>query len=42
MKVRVGGGYMAIHDFINQYTPVEIEKKHKKDPLNRFLKKLTV
>ena len=41
MKVRVGGGYMAIGEFIRTYTPLEIEKKNKKVPLNRFLQKLT-
>ena len=26
LKVRVGGGYLNIEDFVNQYSPVEQEK----------------
>ena len=27
LKVRVGGGYISIEDFIAQYLPIELEKK---------------
>ena len=30
LNVRVGGGYLAIDDFIDQYTPQELEKKERK------------
>jgi len=30
LNVRVGGGYLAIDDFIDQYTPLEMEKKDRK------------
>ena len=26
IKIRVGGGYLSIDEFIDQYTPVELEK----------------
>jgi len=26
IKIRVGGGYLSIDEFLDQYTPVELEK----------------
>ena len=40
--VRVGGGYMNIDEFINTYTPNEVEKIQRKEPLSRFQQKLAV
>ena len=41
IKVRVGGGYMNILDFLNTYTYQEIEKIPKKeDIIERFKSKL--
>lgn len=37
--VRVGGGYMFIKDFIEQYTPAEVEKIRRKDVIGRFASK---
>ena len=34
--VRVGGGYMYIEDFIDQYTQGEVEKVERRDVVNRF------
>ena len=34
--VRVGGGYMHIQEFINQYTQEESEKITRKDVLQKF------
>jgi len=31
MFVRVGGGYMFIKDFIEQYTPAEVDKIRRRD-----------
>ena len=42
IKVRVGGGYLAIDEFIDQYTPAELEKLERKDPLKRFSEKVAV
>ena len=43
IKVRVGGGFMHIDDFIEQYTPTEIEKIERRgDVIGRFGNKLTM
>ena len=36
LVVRVGGGYMLIQDFIEQYTVQEIERIQRKDVISRF------
>jgi len=36
IKIRVGGGYLSIDEFLDQYTPQELEKLERKDPLLRF------
>ena len=40
--VRVGGGYMGIEEFINQYTPEEVEKVQRKDVFAKFQNKMKV
>lgn len=42
ITVRVGGGYMGIDEFLDQYTPVELEKLERRDPLKRFAEKLAL
>ena len=42
IRVRVGGGYLSIDEFLDQYTPVEIEKLDRRDPLKRFSEKVAV
>jgi hypothetical protein len=42
IKVRVGGGYMSIDEFLDQYTPVELEKQQRRDPLTRFAEKVAI
>lgn len=42
IKIRVGGGYLSIDEFLDQYTPVELEKLERKDPLKRFSEKIAV
>jgi len=34
--IRVGGGYLSIDEFIDQFTAVELEKIERRDPLKRF------
>ena len=36
IKIRVGGGYLSIDEFLDQFTPDELEKLKRKDPLKRF------
>lgn len=42
IQVRVGGGYLSIDEFIDQYTPVELDKLEKRDPLKRLNEKVAV
>ena len=38
--IRVGGGYLSIDEFLDQFTPVELEKLERRDPLKRFSEKV--
>ena len=40
--IKVGGGFMSIDEFLDQYTPVELEKLERRDPLKRFAEKVAV
>lgn len=40
--VRVGGGYLSIDEFLDQYTPIELEKMERKDPLKKFSERVAV
>ena len=42
IKIRVGGGYLSIDEFLDQYTPVELERLERKDPMKRFNEKVAV
>ena len=42
IKIRVGGGYLSIDEFLDQYTPVEMERLDRKDPVKRFSEKVAV
>jgi hypothetical protein len=42
INIRVGGGYLSIEEFLDQYTPVELEKLERMDPLKRFNEKIAV
>lgn len=42
IKIRVGGGYLSLDEFLDQYTPVELEKLERKDPIKRFSEKIAV
>ena len=34
--IRVGGGYLSIDEFLDQYTPAEFEKLGRQDPVKRI------
>jgi hypothetical protein len=38
----VGGGYLSIDEFLDQYTPAELEKMERKDPLKKFSEKVAI
>ena len=42
INIRVGGGYLAIDEFLDQYTPVELEKLERKDPLTKLSSRIAV
>ena len=42
IKIRVGGGFLSIDEFLDQYTPMELEKLERKDPLKRFSEKVAI
>ena len=42
IEIRVGGGYLSIDEFLDQYTPGELEKLERKDPLKRMSERLAV
>ena len=42
INIRVGGGYLSIDEFLDQYTPAELEKLERKDPLKKFTEKVAI
>ena len=42
IKIRVGGGYLSLDEFLDQYTPQELEKLERNDPLKRFSERVAV
>jgi Growth-Arrest-Specific Protein 2 Domain len=42
INIRVGGGYLSIDEFLDQYTPTELERLERKDPLKKFSEKVAV
>ncbi len=42
INIRVGGGFLSIDEFLDQYTPAELDKVERKDPLKRFSERVAV
>jgi hypothetical protein len=42
INIRVGGGYLSIDEFLDQYTPAELEKLERSNPMKRFSEKVAV
>ena len=42
IQIKVGGGFLSIDEFLDQYTPAELEKLDRVDPLKRFSEKVAV
>ena len=40
IKIRVGGGYLSIDEFLDQNTPIELDKLERRDPLKRFSERI--
>ena len=42
IEIRVGGGYLSLDEFLDQYTPAEIAAFERQDPLIRFSSKVAI
>lgn len=42
INIRVGGGFLSIDEFLDQYTPVELQKLERKDPFKKYNEKVAV
>lgn len=42
IEIRVGGGFLSIDEFLDQYTPIELQKIERRDPLKKFSEKVGV
>ena len=42
IMIKVGGGYLSIDEFLDQYTPEELARIERADPLKRFSEKVAV
>jgi hypothetical protein len=42
INIRVGGGYLSIDEFLDIYTPQELERLDRKDPLKKFSEKVAI
>ena len=42
IQIKVGGGFLSIDEFLDQYTPSELEKLDRTDPLKRFSEKVAI
>lgn len=40
--IRVGGGYISIDEFIDQYTQGELDRMQRKDPLKKFAERVVM
>ena len=36
LQIKVGGGYLSVDEFLDQYTSAELSKLERKDPLKRY------
>lgn len=42
INIRVGGGYLSIDEFLDIYTPQELDRLERKDPLKKFSEKVAI
>ena len=42
ISIKVGGGYLSIDEFLDQYTPTELSSLNRHDPLLRFSEKVAI
>ena len=42
IEIKVGGGYLSLDEFLDQYTPTELEKLERKDPVKRINERIAL
>jgi len=42
IQIKVGGGYLSIDEFLDIYTPDELAKLERRDPLKKFSEKVAI
>jgi len=42
IEIKVGGGYLSLDEFLDQYTPVELERLERKDPGRRINERIAL
>ena len=42
IQIKVGGGYLSIDEFLEQYTPEELAKLNRRDPFKRLTEQIAV
>ena len=42
IEIKVGGGYLSLDEFLDQYTPVELERLERKDPMRKITDRIAV
>ena len=42
IEIKVGGGFLSLDEFLDQYTPVELEKLERKDPMRRMTDRIAL
>ena len=41
IQIKTGGGYLSMDEFLDQHTPIELEKIERRDPLKRYSENMT-
>ena len=42
IEIKVGGGFLSLDEFLDQYTPVELDKLERKDPVKRMTERIAL
>ena len=42
IEIRVGGGFLSLDEFLDQYTPAELDKLERKDPMRRMTDRIAL
>ena len=42
IEIRVGGGFLSLDEFLDQYTPTELAALERKDPMRRLTDRIAL